>query len=84
MASNSQAGPRVCIVYSEELIEMEVANRRLKEVKSAKRSVETGIRMFGPANIKGVAKKKGCFEFHYFCLRFLKENDRYPFSLLRI
>ena len=44
---------------------MEGANRRLREVKSAKRSVETGIRMFGPANITSIldrdtfAKKLG-------------------------
>ena len=36
---------------------MEGANRRLKEVKSAKRSVETGIRMFGPANITSILDK---------------------------
>jgi hypothetical protein len=33
---------------------MEGANRRLKEVKFAKRSVETGIRMFGASNITSI------------------------------
>jgi hypothetical protein len=36
------------------------------------------------SDLKGVAKKKGCFEFHNFGLSFLKENDRYPFLFSRI
>jgi hypothetical protein len=36
---------------------MEVANKRMNEVKSAKRSVETGIRMFGPVNITSILDK---------------------------
>merc|ERR1712106_744036 len=35
-------------------MDYEAANRRVKEVKSAKRSVETSIRMFGPANITSI------------------------------
>jgi hypothetical protein len=34
--------------------------------------------------IKGVAKKRGCFEFHNSGLSFLKLNDKYPFLLSRI
>ena len=33
---------------------MEGVTRRMKEVKSAKRSVDTAIRMFGPANITSI------------------------------
>ena len=34
--------------------------------------------------LKGVAKKRGCFKFYNFCLYFLKENDSYPYLVLRI